>query len=99
MNEEEAVSLYDANGREMKFKKVASVPMDGTMYAVLAPAEPVPGMNDNQALVFEVRELAGGKAALNIVTDLSVVCQVYEAYGEMTLRQTDEKARKKDYPA
>lgn len=97
MNEEKTVSLFSSSGHEMKFKKVASVPVDGRIYAVLAPLETISGMNDNQALVFEVRELDGGKAALNIVTDPSVVYQVYETYGEMTLRQTDETARKKDY--
>ncbi len=98
MTDEEIVSLYGADGREMKFKKVASVPMDGRIYVVLAPVEAIPGMNDNQALVFEVKELEDGRAALNIVTDPATVYQVYETYGEITLRETEEKARKKDLP-
>ena len=97
MNEEETVSLFSADGKEMKFRKVASVPMGGSVYAVLAPVEAIPGMSDSQALVFEVRELEGGRAALNIVTDPALVYQVYDAYGEMTLRRTDERARKKEF--
>ena len=95
MNENETVTLYGADGNELKFKPVASVPLEGSIYSVLAPLEPIPGMNDNQALVFEVKELEGGRAALNIVTDTAVVYRVFEAYGELTLRETDERARKK----
>lgn len=96
MINEETVSLFSADGKEMKFKKVASVPMDGSMYVVLAPMEAIPGMADNQALVFQVTKKADGQAALNIVTEPAIVYQVYETYGEITLHRTDEKARRKD---
>lgn len=97
MTNEEIVSLYSAEGKELRFKRVAAVPMDGKMYVVLAPIVPFPGMRDNQALVFEVTGRDGENAALSIVTDTAIIFAVYEAYGEMTLRETDEKARKKDF--
>ena len=96
MTDEEIISLHSADGKELKFTRVASVPMDGKTYAVLAPVEPLPGMQANQALVFEVTGREGEMAALNIVTDAAIVRAVYETYGEITLRETEEKARKKD---
>lgn len=96
MTDENSVSLYSADGRELRFRRIASVPVDGSIYAVLAPEEPLPGMRDDMALVFEVTERESGMAAMNIVTDPHIIAAVYDAYGEMTLRETDEKARKKD---
>lgn len=96
MTDEETVSLHSADGKEMKFKKVATVPMEDSMYVVLAPVEAIPGMEDNQALVFKVSERNGERAALNIVTDPGIIYDVYETYGKITLLQTEERARKKN---
>lgn len=95
MTDNDIIVLHDAQGAELRFKRLASVPIDAAVYLVLVPEEPVPGLADNQALVFEVRQEPNGMAALNIVTDTHLITQVYGEYQELMLRRTDELARKK----
>lgn len=92
MEQNNIISLRNADGKEMKFEKVASVALSGKSYAVLAPIEKLPGMPENSALVFEVQR-DGDNARLNIVTDSEEIERVYSVYAAQKLAETEEQAR------
>ena len=93
--DEEVITLRSADGKELRFKAVASVPLEGRQFSVLAPEEPFPGMSDNQALVFEITGKNDETAAMNIVTDPYLINRVFDEYSAIMMRKTEEQARKK----
>ena len=94
--EDDIVVLHSASGKETRFRRIASVPLGESRYAVLAPEVPFPGMQEGQALVFEVTEKNGEMASMNIVTDQGLVNEVFDAYTAIMLRKTEEQALKKE---
>ncbi len=93
-DEKEYVTLRTSGG-EKKFERVASIELGGRQYAVLAPAESVPGLDENQALVFEVSKGEGEMARLNIVTDPALIERIFQEYMSLRLRENEERARNK----
>ncbi|MBQ9685352.1 MAG: DUF1292 domain-containing protein [Oscillospiraceae bacterium] len=94
---EDILTLYSADGQEMRFERVAAVRLEGREYAVLSPLERPAGMGENQALVFEIRPCEDGRAALSIVTEQSVIESVFNVYLSDMLQRTEEQARRKDF--
>jgi uncharacterized protein YrzB (UPF0473 family) len=94
-NKESAlITLHAGDGTERNFEKVASIRLDGTQYAVLAPTAPMPGLAENQALVFEVAPGDGETARLNLVTDPVVLENIFQEYTTQILRENEDRARR-----
>ena len=95
MNEPEILTLTTADGRTLRFERVAAVRLEGREYAVLSPLERPVGMAENQALVFEIQPQPDGQAVLSIVADPTVIESVYNVYLSDMLQRTEEQARRK----
>lgn len=95
MSENKMISLWTGDGREIKFEQVAGIRLGNRRFAVLAPVEKLPGMQENQALVFEITKGEGEDARLNIVTDPVIVEAVFQEYQAVMARKMEEQARAK----
>lgn len=81
--EDDIVTLLSADGEEVDFVEIAGIALDGKFYAVLQPVELLEGMEEDEALVFEVGRNADGSDNFTIVTDDDIIDAVFEEYNRL----------------
>lgn len=77
---EEPVTLYDENSKPIKFDQVAIIPLDDKLYAILKPIDEIPGVADDEAIVFAINENEVGETTLVVETDEPVAMRVFDEY-------------------
>ena len=77
---EEPVQLYDENGKAFKFDQVAIIPLDDKLFAILKPLDKLPGVADDEAIVFAVDEDENGNGNLRVETDEPTAIRVFDEY-------------------
>ena len=77
---EDPITLYDENDKEIRFDQVAIIPMDEKLYAILKPIDEMEGVADDEAIVFFINENGDGDATLEIETDEPVAMRVFDEY-------------------
>ena len=55
-DEETTVTLYDDDKNPVDFYEIACVELDGKFYELLQPTEPMEGLGEDEALIFELKE-------------------------------------------
>lgn len=86
---EEPITLYDENDKAIKFDQVAIIPHDEKLYAILKPIDEMEGVNDDEAIVFVVRQDNEGNSYLEIESDEPTAIKVFDEY--YTLLDKQEK--------
>ena len=81
--DDDIVTLLSANGEEIDFVEIAGIAHQGKFYAILQPVELLDGMEDDEALVFEVTRGEDGEDKFSIVTDDEIIDIVFEKYNEL----------------
>ena len=78
------VVLFDEEGRAVSFESAATVEHGGRLYEILAPTEPLMGieLEDDEALVFERAEGEEG-TVFSLVTDEDVIDAVFAEYDRL----------------
>ena len=79
------ITLYGDDNEPIEFEQVAVVPYDGSIYAILHPVVLIDGMEENEALVFEVT----GEDNLELVIDDDIIDAVFDIYYEMVEAEGD----------
>ena len=74
------IVLYDENGNPTEFVQVAIVPLDDKVYAILSPAAPMEGVEEDEGLVFSIDIDEDEDAALNLVSDNDIIDKVFDIY-------------------
>lgn len=83
-DDDDIVTLVSAaTGEEIGFIEIAGIVLDGKFYAILQPVDLLPGMGDDEAMVFEVGRDANGDDKLEIVTNDDIIDRVFEEYGKL----------------
>lgn len=78
-DDDDIVTLRAADGEELDFVKIAGIAHGGNFYAILQPVELLYGMEDDEALVFQVyRE--GGEDRFEIELDDVIIDAVFAEY-------------------
>ena len=92
-DEESIITLLTASGEELDFIEVAEIAHEGKLYAILQPVELLDGMDDDEALVFEVIRGDGDADSFNIVLDDEIIDIVFAKYdalwGEISLGENN----------
>lgn len=78
-NNSENIILFNEDDEAVEFEQVAIIPLFGTVYVILKPANPMFGIADDEALVFAV-ETVEGEECLTILEDDEMVDHVFEEY-------------------
>ena len=81
--EDDIVTLLSADGEEVDFVEIAGIAHKGNFYAILQPVELLEGMDDDEALVFEVVRNADGSDGFNVVLDDEIIDAVFEEYNRL----------------
>lgn len=81
--EDDIITLTTADGEEVDFVEIAGIAHDGKFYAILQPVELLDGMEDDEALVFEVVRNADGSDGFNVVLDDEIIDAVFAEYNRL----------------
>lgn len=77
------VTLTSNTGEEIDFVEVAGIAYKGNFYAILQPVNLLPGMDDDEALVFKVSRGNGGEDKFEIELDDDIIDAVFEEYNRL----------------
>ncbi len=80
---DDIVTLMTESGEEVDFVEIAGIAHKGKFYAILQPVELLEGMDDDEALVFEVVRNADGSDGFNVVLDDEIIDAVFEEYNRL----------------
>lgn len=81
--DDDIVTLLSSNGEEVDFLEIAGIAYQGHFYAILQPVELLEGMNDDEALVFEVTRGPNGEDTFQIVLDDAIIDIVFAEYDRL----------------
>ena len=71
------VTLYDEEGKELEFEQIALIPLEAALYAILRPADPMEGLEEDEALVFLIDE---EEEMVTLITDEDLGAAVFREY-------------------
>ncbi len=80
IDEDEVITLFDDDGKPVKFYEVACIEYKGEFYALMQPVEPMEGLGEDEALIFKVREEDEENDVFEPVTDEAVLDAVFNEY-------------------
>lgn len=80
---DDIITLNTADGEEIKFIEIAGIAHKGNFYAILQPVELIPGMNEDEALVFKVTRLPDGQQHFEIEFDDEIIDAVFKIYNDL----------------
>jgi uncharacterized protein YrzB (UPF0473 family) len=81
--EDDIITLMTADGEEVDFVEIAGIAHKGKFYAILQPVELLEGMDEDEALVFEVVRNADGSDGFNVVLDDEIIDAVFTEYNRL----------------
>ncbi len=81
--EDDIIILKSADGEEVEFVEIAGINLNGKFYAILQPVELLEGMDEDEALVFEVVRGADGEDSFNIELDDDIIDAVFTEYNRL----------------
>ena len=94
-NNDEPISLFDENDKEIKFEQVAVIPESERIYAILNPIDEMEGVADDEAIVFVVEYDEDGNSYLVVETNEEIAIKVFDKYYQL-LDEAEGKAKKED---
>lgn len=77
------ITLYNEAGEAIDFVEIAGIAYKGGFYLILQPVELLPGMGDDEALVFEAKSCPDGTDSLEIVLDDEIIDAVFAEYDRL----------------
>ena len=78
-NNTDNIILYDDKGEPTEFEQAALISYSGRFYAILSPAKPMEGIDEDDGIVFAI-EGDGTDRVLSVVTEDAVIDAVLEIY-------------------
>ena len=81
--DDDIVTLLSKDGEEIRFIEIAGIAHKGNFYAILQPEVLLPGMNDDEALVFKVTRGEDGQDKFEIELDEEIIDAVFKTYYEL----------------
>ena len=86
--DDDIITLTGQDGEEIDFVEIAGIAYKGKFYAILQPLELIEGMDDDEALVFEVLKNHDGSDNFQIVTDDDIIDGVFSEYNRLLDEET-----------
>ncbi len=88
------IYMHDEKGKQLKFEQVAVIPYgEEDLYCILKPITKIPGIADDEAIVFKVEEDDKGEAVLRVEEKEEIAIAIFDQY--YNLLEENEKDKKK----
>lgn len=81
-NNHDNIVLYDDNDKPFEFEQIAIIPIEERTYAILTPVEGVPGIEEDDAFVFEIIENKEDYF-LQLVENNDLINDVFDRYNNL----------------
>ena len=78
-DDSDPIMLYNEKGEPCKFDQVALIPLDEKLYVILSPVTPIPGVGENEGLVFSIEEIED-EDTLVLCADPEIIDRVFDVY-------------------
>lgn len=82
------IVLYDDEDNEYEFEQVAIIPMDESVYVILAPVAEMDGVEPDEGVVFVIEE-KDDDAVLTVVTEDEIIDKVFVEYEKLLEEEGD----------
>ena len=76
------IILSNENNEEVVFEQIAVIPLNGEVYVIVKPVNPMEGVAENEALVFAIVE-EDGEDVLVVEERSEIIDEVFAQYYEM----------------
>ena len=93
-NNREPITLFDADGKKLTFEQVAIIPYGKKDYVILKPVDKLPGIGDDEAIVFSIEKNIDGETILQVETVEDTAISVFDEYYNL-LEEEAKKNKKK----
>lgn len=80
--EDDLIRLQTADGEEIEFTEIAGIALDGKFHVILQPVELLDGMDDDEALVFELSKGEDGDQ-FQLELDDEIIERVFDEYNKL----------------
>ena len=91
-NDTSPITLYNEKNEGVEFNQIAVIPLEDKVYAILQPVEMPEGADPDEALVFELEEVAEEQVAINLVKEDEIIDKVFDEYYKLV----EEQDKKED---
>lgn len=82
-DDDNIITLRSQTGEDIDFIEIAGIAYMGNFYAILQPVQLLPGMADDEALVFKVMRDENGNDRFEIELDDDVIDGVFDEYDRL----------------
>ena len=97
-NNREPITLFDTEGKKLVFEQVAIIPYGKKDYVILKPMDKLPGIADNEAIVFSIEKNVEGETILQVETNEDTAISVFDEYYNL-LEEETKKSKSAKKPA
>ena len=80
--EKNIITLYDANNKELECEEIFTIKQNNKLYAILRPTSQLPGLKEDEAILFEVTNDSNGDQHFELVMDQELADEIYKVYLE-----------------
>lgn len=90
------IYMFDERGNRLEFDQVAVIPYgEDQLYCILKPITKIPGINDDEAIVFYVDEDEKGEAILRVEEREEIAIKIFDQYYSLVEEAEKDKKKKK----
>jgi hypothetical protein len=90
------IYMYDSKGNQLQFEQVAVIPYgEDDLYCILKPITKIPGVKDDEAIVFLVDEDENGEAILKVEGREEIAISVFDQYYNLVEEEAKKNSKKK----
>ncbi len=89
--DDDIITLFSPEGEAIDFVEIAGIAHAGKFYAILQPVELIEGMEEDEALVFEVSRGEDDEDNFNIVMDDEILDIVFKKFNDLLDSQDDDE--------
>ena len=90
------IYMYNDKGEQIQFDQIAVIPYgeEDDLYCILKPITKIPGIKEDEAIVFKVEEDANGEGFLKVEDREEVAIAIFDQYYSLIEEETSKKGKK-----
>ena len=89
------IYMYNDKGEQIEFDQIAVIPYgEDDLYCILKPITKVPGIKDDEAVVFKVEQDENGEGFLRVEDREEIAIAIFDQYYNLVEEETGKKSKK-----
>ena len=90
------IYMYNDKGEQIQFDQIAVIPYgeDDDLYCILKPITKIPGIKDDEAIVFKVEEDENGDGFLKVEDREEIAIAIFDQYYNLIEEETGKASKK-----